>query len=107
MWGTFGGKLMGWRGKIVLLLIFYSAGFATAIYCLAPVPQEQAALYGEKGFPQSAIKSDWFAKSANVTLRKLLDFSKDAAVRTTDYIKQKANEKPDNEHAPQSASAHR
>ena len=98
---------MGWRGKIVLLLIFYSAGFATAIYCLAPVPEKQAAFYGEQGFPQSAIKSDWFAKSANAALHKLLDFSKDAAGRTTEYIKQKANEKPAHKATAQSAGLNR
>ncbi len=84
---------MRWRGKLVCLLIFYFAGFATAIYCLAPVPEEQAAFYGKQGFPQSAIKSDWFAKSANVALRKAVNFTADAAFRTIEQIKQKSAEK--------------
>jgi hypothetical protein len=98
---------MRWRGRLVCLLIFYFAGFATAIYCLAPVPDEQAAFYGEKGFPQSAIKSDWFAKSANVALRKAVNFTADAAFRTIEQIKQKSAEKPDDSPAPQSAAIHR
>jgi hypothetical protein len=27
---------MGWRSKFIFLLVVYFAGFATAIYCLAP-----------------------------------------------------------------------
>jgi len=95
---------MGWRGKLICLLIFYFAGFATAIYCLAPVPEEQAAFYGKQGFPQSAIKSDWFAKSANVAIRKLLDVSHDAASKTIQKIKQKSAEKPAENPSVQSAT---
>jgi len=98
---------MRWRGKLVCLLIFYFAGFATAIYCLAPVPEEQAAFYGEQGFPQSAIKSDWFAKSANIALRKFLDFSHSAASQTLDKLKQKSAEKPAENPPAQSAGLNR
>jgi hypothetical protein len=98
---------MGFRGKLICLLIAYFAGFATAIYCLSPVPEEQAALYGQQGFPQSAVKSDWFAKSANAAIRKLLDFSHAAASETIQKIKQKAAEKPAENTPPQSAGLDR
>jgi hypothetical protein len=98
---------MGFRGKLVCLLIAYFAGFATAIYCLSPVPEEQAAFYGKQGFPQSAIKSDWFAKSANIAIRKLLDFSHDAVSQTLDKLKQKSVEKSEEIPPPQSAGLDR
>ncbi len=84
---------MGWKGKLIGLLFVYFAGFATAIYCLAPVPEDQAREYGRKEFPYSVAKSDQFAKSFNVGLRKWLDFTRDAAARTTEYVKRKVNEK--------------
>ena len=98
---------MRWRGKLICLLIFYFAGFATAIYCLAPVPEEQAAFYGEQGFPQSAIKSDWFAKSASVALRKAVHFTAAAAFRAIEHLKQKSAEKPAENPPAQSAGLNR
>ena len=76
----------GWRTKFIFLLVVYFAGFATAIYCLAPVPEYQR---GEKGFAFSALKSDEFAQSFNVGMHKCFDFAKDAACRAGVYIKQK------------------
>lgn len=76
--------MWGWRGKIIFLLIVYFAGFATAIYCLAPVDE-----HPDRGFTHSAIKSDEFAKSFNVKMHKCLDYSKDAARRAGAYLKEK------------------
>lgn len=79
----------GFRTKIVFVLIIYFAGFASAIYCLAPVPAEASARRVEKDikvekevereFGYSVLKSDEFANSFNVGMRKCLDFSKKAA----------------------------
>ena len=85
--------MRGWRIKLVFLLMVYFAGFATAIYCLAPVPENQAAQFSEKSFAFSALKSDEFAKSFNTGMHKCIDFSKDAALRVGKALKQKLDER--------------
>jgi hypothetical protein len=77
------------------LLIVYFAGFATAVYCLAPVPEDQACESDddEKSFLDSALKSDDFAKSFNTGMHKCIEFSKNAASRTAKFIKQKLDER--------------
>lgn len=84
---------MGWRSKIIFLLVVYFAGFATAIYCLAPVPENQTNQSGKKGFVHSVFKSDRFAQSFNTGLHKCVDFGKDAACRTGKFVKQKLDER--------------
>jgi hypothetical protein len=62
----YGGKFMGLKGKILAVLIVYFAGFATALYALAPAnPASVAAQTAKKpvSFPQSFTKSDQFARS--------------------------------------------
>jgi hypothetical protein len=83
----------GWRSKLIFLLIVYFAGFATAIYCLAPAPDEKARRPSEKGFAYSALKSDEFAKSFNVGMHKCLYYGKDAAQRASVFLKQKLDDR--------------
>jgi len=82
--------MRGWKTKFVFLLIVYFAGFATAIYCLAPVPEAQV---GEKSLVYSAVRTEQFAQSFNVGMHKCLDFAKDATLRVSSFIKQKLNER--------------
>lgn len=82
-----------WRSKLIFLLIVYFAGFATAIYTLAPVPKQQAGWPREKSFAYSALKSDEFAKSFNSGMHKCVHFGKDVAWRAGKFIKQKLDEK--------------
>jgi len=83
----------GWRSKIIFLLVVYFAGFATAIYCLAPVPEKYAASSGQKGLLHSAFKSDDFARSFNTGIHKCLDFAKDAARQVGKFAKEKMDER--------------
>jgi len=83
----------GWRVKFLFLLIVYFAGFATAIYILAPAPQNQVSQGAEKSITSSAFKSDEFVQSFNSGMHKCLDFGKDAAWRVGKYLKQKLDEK--------------
>jgi len=83
----------GWRSKLIFLLIVYFAGFATAIYCLAPVPENRYVQTREGSFTYSAFKSDEFAQSFNTGMHKCLDFAKDAALRAGKFIKQKYDDK--------------
>jgi len=83
----------GWRSKIIFLLVVYFAGFATAIYCLAPVSENQANQGIEKGLVYSAFKSDEFAQSFNAGMHKCIDVAKDAAQRTGKFLKHKLDER--------------
>ena len=85
--------MRGWRVKLIFLLVVYFAGYATAIYTLAPAPQNQANQPTEKTLAYSAFKSDEFAKSFNAGMYKCIEFGKEAAVRTAKFIKQKMDER--------------
>ncbi len=82
--------MRGWKAKLVFLLIIYFAGFATAIYCLAPAPDGQPS---EQNLTHSTVKTERFAKSFNVGMHKCLDFAKDATLRMNNLIKRKLNER--------------
>jgi len=82
-----------WRVKLIFLLIVYFAGFATAIYTLAPVPENQADASVEKGFLYSAFRSDEFARSFNAGLHRAVDYGRAAAVRMSEFVKQKLDER--------------
>jgi len=85
--------IKGWRNKLIFLLVIYFLGFATAVYCLAPVPQNSGHSTGERVFAHSALKSDQFAKAFNEGLHKVINFSKSAASRTADFLKQEYNQR--------------
>lgn len=82
----------GWRRKIIVLLVFYFAGFATAIYFLAPAPELKAQAKEKSSIVHSAFKSDEFARSFNKGLHKCLDYAKDAADYAGDYVHKKLKE---------------
>ena len=88
------GELLmrGWRIKLIFLLIVYFAGFATAVYTLAPAPEKQRFRPRGKSLARSAFKSDEFAQSFNKGMHKCLDFGKYAALHAGDYIKQKLDD---------------
>jgi hypothetical protein len=81
----------GFRSKLILLFIVYFAGFASAIYMLAPPPENQQRLLDRNEYFD--FDSDEFVKSFNSGMHKCVDFGKDAALKTAEYIKEKVNEK--------------
>ena len=85
----------GWRGKFILLLVVYFAGFATAIYSLAPETNEHAGAEVEAGSWNnfSELKSEEFTKSFNTGIHKCLDFSKEAALQVAKLVKEKYEQK--------------
>ena len=87
--------MRGWRTKLIFLLVIYFAGFATAIYTLAPVPDDKVRQPFDGSTAYSGFKSDDFAKSFNAGMHKCIDFGKDAAWRTAAFIKQKVKEMPE------------
>jgi len=78
---------MGWRTKFVFLLIVYCAGFATAVYCLAPTPKQGAG--GSAGLAGLAgtIKSEELAKSVNSGIHKCVDLGQEAAAELAKRIR--------------------
>jgi len=85
--------MRGWRSKLVFLLVVYFAGFATAIYCLAPVPENQRSDAGDENFLSSVLKSDEFALSFNAGMHKCIDFGKRAARHAGEFVKQKLEDR--------------
>jgi len=86
--------MRGFRSKFILLLIVYFAGFATAIYTLEPVPDnENAADSSQHSFAASALKSDEFARDCSRSLHKCADFLKEITCRAGDFIKEKIEER--------------
>ena len=79
-----------WRGKFVFLLVVYFAGFATAIYTLAPVPENRTR---NKSVASSVFKSDRFAQSLNSAMHKCVDYGKEVACRTGKRMKQKIDKR--------------
>jgi len=84
--------MRGWRSKLVFLLIVYFLGFTTAIYCLAPTPENKSCHRSERDLMFPVLKSDDFAESFNTGMHKCIDFSKDTAWRASEFIKKKIEE---------------
>ncbi len=89
--------MRGWRIKFIFLLIVYFAGFATAIYTLAPVPENKATSVVARASDEHRpyITSEKFVESFNTGMHKCINFGKDAALRVArvaTFIKQKVDE---------------
>ena len=76
--------------KLILLLVIYFAGFATAIYALAPAPQD---CDREKTTLQSFVNSDEFAHRFNKALYKCVDISKQTAQKIEQFVTENFHEK--------------
>jgi hypothetical protein len=83
---------MGWRSKFVFVLIVYFAGFATAVYCLAPAPEGAHAENRQRSSILAGVKSEEFAKSVNSGVHKCIDLGKEAAREAAKLIKEKMDE---------------
>lgn len=86
---------MGWRGKLILILIVYFAGFATAIYCLAPVEDElaESSVREEESFAHSMLKSDSFAVSVRTGMDKCVDIGMTAAGYVDRFVRERISER--------------
>ncbi|MBN1974111.1 MAG: hypothetical protein JW787_10765 [Sedimentisphaerales bacterium] len=87
--------MKGWRSKLIFMFILYFAGFATAVYMLAPQPDAEPGQNIEQNAVQTAFAnfdSQEFVKSFNSGMHKCIDLGKDAALRTSKYIKQKTQD---------------
>ncbi len=87
--------MKGWRSKFIFTLLVFFAGFATAIYTLAPPPEGQAARHSDRNSPQSQFNSEEFVKDFNSGMHKCFAFGKEAALRTAKLVKAKLKEMRD------------
>ena len=83
---------MGLRAKFVFLLIVYAAGFLTAVYCLAPAPEQTPGQSGQQASILGTLKSDEFAQSVNSGMHKALALGKEAAGKAAVKIRKKIKE---------------
>ena len=83
---------MGWRTKFVFLLIVYGAGFATAVYCLAPTPDGKSQRPLQLAQVGSALKSQELIKSFNSGMHKCIGLGKEAALEAAKLLQTKMEE---------------
>ncbi len=87
-----GGTPLGWRSKLVFLLIVYGAGFATAVYCLSPPPEADPGEGLETGRLLATFRSEEFTRSVNSGMHKAIAFGKEAATKAAEAIREKIDE---------------
>lgn len=78
----------GWRGKLVLLLIVYFAGFSTAIYILVPVPKDSDN-HQQNSLTHSDSMTERFAQSYSIQMHKCVASAGIAAKNLGEFIKEK------------------
>jgi hypothetical protein len=78
----------GWRGKLVLLLIIYFAGFSTAIYILFPVPKDSDNQQ-QNSLSSSGSANEKFAQSYSIQMHKCVASAGIAAKDLGEFIKEK------------------
>src|SRR5512133_3349044 len=87
----------GWRSRLLSTLIVYAAGFATAVYALAPA--ESAGATPKSGTKTTAQADAWkarseqYAKAAGVGLRKFVSFGEEKALKASEALQKKLAER--------------
>jgi len=82
----------GWKSKLTLTLIIYFAGFATAIYYLAPEPANAS----EKNYQKQKINNTYETQenqesslsNFSQTLKKYVNFAKGTTTQMQDALDQ-------------------
>lgn len=91
-----------WRSRILFALIVYFAGFATAIYALAPVadadakPRSGSREVKVHNHTDSGSKSKRFALAFNSQMRKCISVAEEQGAKIGEFIKAKLAERPEN-----------
>lgn len=75
---------MGWRGKLIFLLIVYFAGFATAIYYAVPACNADF---------REEFSSDELVTPYDSQIHKYRDIATEAAERVKLFVKEKIQER--------------
>ena len=87
--------MRGLRGRCLFALIMFFAGFATAIYMLAPAPDGPGSYQAGTEYRDVEVgsKNEQFAMKFNVGMRKCLSFAEDKAVELSEVVKTKLAER--------------
>jgi hypothetical protein len=98
---------MSWRTRLILLLVVYFAGFATAVYCLAPAPERKSQESLQMTRTRAALQSQEMARSVNSGMHKCIAFSREAAWQTAGFLRDKIRESQARAHpaAPESSGS--
>jgi hypothetical protein len=83
---------MSWRTKLIFLLVVYFAGFATAVYCLAPAPERESRESPQMIRMRAALQSQEIARSVNSGMHKCIAFGREAAWQTAVLIHEKMDQ---------------
>ena len=87
--------MKGWRSRFIFTLVVFFAGFATAIYTLAPAPEGKGIEHSDKNSLESKFNSEEFVENFNTGMHKCLEFGKKAALRTGKLLREKVKEMRD------------
>ena len=86
-----------WRSKLLFMLIVYFAGFATAVYFLAPVDEEMTASgNSDESYSLRQFDTEQFAQATSARLHEFFSFAGDKASEVSELIKEKLAEGRDN-----------
>ena len=87
--------MFGFRGKMLFTLVVYFAGFATAIYFIAPVDAEAMEVKEESfgvDYSEMRLDTEEFAEKASVGLHKFVSFAEGKASEVKRLVKAKLAE---------------
>ena len=88
--------MCGWRSKLLLTLIVYFAGFATAIYALAPADSRSLTFGSETAEQQgpvlAGIQTEKFVRFVDVGMKKTFSFAEEKSLVACKLIKDKLAE---------------
>ena len=79
--------MRNWRGKLITALVIYFAGFATAIYFLAPVTETGSKAGQVTRNHESNSETQQFAIAFNGKMKQALSFAEEKAVELGQTIK--------------------
>ena len=79
--------MRNWRGKLITALVIYFAGFATAIYFLAPVTEAGGKAEQVTRSRESNSETQQFAIAFNGKMKQALSFAEEKAVEIGQTIK--------------------
>ena len=88
--------MRGWRKKMLVVLVVYFAGFASAIYTLAPAGAQTISSghsgSGRSEYAQSSVDTDAIAEQFKTNMQKVISFAEEKASKVGSIIRTKLDE---------------
>ena len=95
--------MTGWRSRILLALIIYFGGFASAIYALAPGAKKSRSVetvaqsFDNEYELEAGTRSEAFAHAFNSVMHRCISFAEEKSVELSGLIRAKLSERQDSE----------